>query len=267
MLMNDTFNFNRFMLLLKRQWLGFGKIYLISLGVLTGLLILVYGFSLTDQTLNNISRNTLSFRYFLLIITGFLFLTILSSNYFAHLGQKSRAITEILLPASGFEKMMAALFYTFVLAVFSYILVFYIVDTIFLSNIRANRTATAIITDYTGKKVTVDYLSYFFTTDRISELLPFFYLPLSLISIFLLGSIYFQRFHYIKTAICLISFIIIWILTTIYTMKTVTDGTVWVGSQYWQREENIMFVFSVVGITLTLCFWVITYIRLKEKEV
>ena len=42
--MNNTFNIQRLGLLLKRQWLEFGKIYLITVAVALGVIITFYGF-------------------------------------------------------------------------------------------------------------------------------------------------------------------------------------------------------------------------------
>ncbi|RZL57709.1 MAG: hypothetical protein EOO93_17695, partial [Pedobacter sp.] len=91
--MNNTFNINRFGLLLKRQWLDFGKIYLISLVVVIGVIIGFYAFSapLPSKT-NNFDYDSnldMRFRYPLFLILGFLFISIVASSYFSLLGQKS----------------------------------------------------------------------------------------------------------------------------------------------------------------------------------
>ncbi|KQM75127.1 hypothetical protein ASE74_03910 [Pedobacter sp. Leaf216] len=264
--MNNTFNINRFGLLLRRQWLDFGKIYLISFGVLIGILAFIYAISLTDERLKYISFNTLNFRYPLFLITGLLFVSIIANSYFMQLGQKSKAIINILTPASTIEKFLCGIFYTVIVALPSYLLCFYLTDLIFVSSIRATHTLVTSYNDYNGKKVVIDNLAYFFSTPTVKQFLQFYYVPFLINAVFLLGSIFFQSFHYIKTAISVMAFGVIWVTLTIFIIKKLTDNTVWVGSHYWQDEQNIYFLISLMSILITLVFWFISFIRLKEKE-
>ena len=264
--MNNTFNINRFGLLLKRQWLDFGKIYLISFGVLIGALTLFYAINLTEDNLKQFSSNTLNFRYPLFLITGFLFMSIISSGYFMHLGQKPKAIISILIPASGTEKFLTAIFYTVIISIPSYLLCFYLIDLAFVSSIRETHTLTSSYTNYQGKNVIIDNVAYFFATETVSEFYPFCYVPLLVNSVFLLGSIFFQNFHYVKTAISAMLFIVVWVTSIIYIMNKLTESTVWVGNQYLQSKGFSEILMAAVGIFLILVFWFISFLRLKEKE-
>lgn len=265
--MNNTFNINRFGLLLKRQWLDFGKIYLISFGVLVGILIFFYAITLNGEALKHISTNTLNFRYPLFLITGFIFISVIASSYFANLGQKSKAIAIILIPASTTEKFLVAIFYTLFITVATYLLCFYLVDLAFISSIRKTHSLTSSYTDYLGKKVVVDNIAYFSSTETVKGFYKFYYVPLLINSVFLLGSIFFQNFHYVKTSISVMALQALWVASTILIMQKITQNTVWVGSQYWQNDENVFFVMGLVGLFLTFAFWFISFIRLKEKEV
>ena len=98
--MNNTFNLQRFGLLLKRQWLEFGKIYLVSLVVALGVIIAFYGFALWPYLIQTVKEPfdfRLNFREPLFFIFGFIFISIIASNHFAHLGQKPKAIIDLLL--------------------------------------------------------------------------------------------------------------------------------------------------------------------------
>lgn len=264
--MNNTFNINRFGLLLKRQWLDFGKIYLISFGVLIGILALFYSISLTDESLKHLSSNSLNFRYPLFLITGFLFASIIANSYFMHLGQKPKAIINILIPASSTEKFLGAIFYTLIVAIPSYLLCFYVIDLAFISSVRATNTLTSSYIDYQGKKVVIDNLAYFFSTETVKDFYPFYYVPLLINGVFLLGSIFFKSFHYVRTAISVMAFGVLWVASIIFIMNRLNDNTVWVGGPYWQDDNHVFFVMSLMGIFLTLAFWLISFIRLKEKE-
>jgi hypothetical protein len=124
--MNDTFNINRFGLLLRRQWLEFGKIFLITLGVAFGVIATFYTLNFWPVFVyDSLSYVSIGFREPLFVIFGFLFITVVASNYFAHLGQKPKTIIELLLPASTFEKFLASVVFTAILSVLGYILIFY----------------------------------------------------------------------------------------------------------------------------------------------
>jgi hypothetical protein len=90
--MNNTFNINRFGLLVKRQWLDFGKIYLISLiviaGILTGFYIFNIPTALRNNRINDDGYFNMGFRIPLFLIMGFIFISVVSSSYFSCFGQK-----------------------------------------------------------------------------------------------------------------------------------------------------------------------------------
>ena len=165
--MNNTFNIQRFGLLLKRQWLEFGKIYLITLAVALGVIITFYGFSTYNAITENGPFHTrlLGFREPLFLIFGFLFITIIASNYFAHLGQKPKAIIDLMIPASTFEKFLTGILFTSILSTVSFIIIFYLTDLVFVSKLKsvAQNIGTEIsFTDANGDVKTYNYLMYFF---------------------------------------------------------------------------------------------------------
>jgi len=94
------------------------------------------------------------------------------------------------------------------------------------------------------------------------------YLPFLLSSIFLLGSIAFKNFHFIKTGAVLITYGFVLIFTTIKTITWFTKDTVSIEQDlYFNEEMNVLKLFCAVGILLTAIIWGISFIRLKEKEV
>jgi hypothetical protein len=272
--MNNTFNIQRFGLLLKRQWLEYGKIYLISLAVLLGIFLAFYGFqyyTLTHYNTGAFNRNPLVFRVILFLITGLIFITIIASSYFAHLGQKSRAIIDLMIPASTFEKLVASIFYTSVLSISSFLLLFYLTDLAFVTKLRSwyEHSGNNMFLD--GKKVELAQMFPFFVhedngKDRFDA---FFVLPFLFTSVFLLGSIYFEKFHYIKTAISVMIFSGIWTAIVakagqeLFRNKIPIDGNTQIQHAKNGIETGMIFLL----IALTLIFWAITYVRLKEKEV
>ncbi|WP_316785784.1 hypothetical protein [Pedobacter frigiditerrae] len=275
--MNNTFNIQRFGLLLKRQWLEFGKIYLISLVVALGVIVAFYGFALwKDFTYaDSFSPNDLNFREPLFLIFGFIFISIIASSYFAHLGQKPKAIIDLLIPASTFEKFLTGLFFTSILSILSFIFLFYITDLAFVSKLRGMYTSVEQITPYVhnGKEVTsVDNIAYLFSKYSGHEkFLPLYFFPFFVTSVFLLGSIFFNKFHYIKTAICVMIFSGIWTAIVIKSGEWLFDGKIIIDQE--NRNMNHMsqntaeWLGVLLIVALTAIFWSITYVRLKEKEV
>ncbi len=271
--MNNTFSIQRFGLLLKRQWLEFGKIYLISLVVILGIFLTFYGFqyySITHLQNGAFSRNPLEFRIPLFLVTGLIFITIIASSYFANLGQKSRAIIDLMIPASTFEKLVASIFYTTVLGIFGYLLMFYLTDLAFVTKLRGwyEHSGNNMFLD--GKKVDLaEMFPFFQISDKRHMVDAFYILPFLFTSVFLLGSIYFEKFHYIKTAISVMIFSGIWAAIIakagqeLFRNKIPIDGY----SHIQHTKDGVESGMIVLLIALTVIFWALTYVRLKEKEV
>ena len=269
--MNITFNMHRFSLLIKRQWLEFGKIYLVTLGVALGVIITFYSFSLFNLLTANkgVSPYDLNFREPLFIIFGFLFITVITSSYFSHLGQKPKAIIDLMLPASSFEKFVASIFFTAFLSTLSFIAIFYLTDLAFVTKLRSTFQNFAKEETRNGVKLVVNHLAYFFVENYPRDFKSIFLIiPFFVTSFFLLGSIYFSKFHYIKTAISGMIFAGIWGLIIVNTNDLIFNGRIPKEQTFVNlgKGEMELGIFLLILI-LTVIFWAITYIRLKEKEV
>lgn len=258
--MNNTFNIQRFGLLLKRQWLEFGKIYLITLGVAAGVIIAFYGFALVGVFSDEypFTPRSLSFREPLFLIFGFLFITIIASNYFAHLGQKPKAIIDLLIPASTFEKFLTGVFFAGLLSTICFVAVFYLTDLAFVAKVKTlseNSNLRAL---------------YFFEKNNDGQsFLPLYATPFFTTSIFLLGSIYFNKFHYIKTAISVMIFSGLWAYIIYKAGDALFSARVSTVSMDFSSnaKDNVHLYIFLLLMALTIVIWTITYVRLKEKEV
>ncbi len=260
--MNNTFSIQRFGLLLKRQWLEFGKIYLISLVVVIGVLLAFYFGSLWSVLREEtpFRSRDLNFREPLFLVFGFMFISVIASNYFAHLGQKPKAIIDLMIPASTFEKFLTGIFFTTILSTASFLLLFYLTDLAFVGKLRGI---------YNDNEV--NNMQYFFTKNTADLFVPIYWVPFFVTSIFLLGSIYFEKFHYIKTAICVMIFSGIWAAIIAKSNKLLFDGRIPINydnaKHVFNERSTAEILASLILIVLTLIFWTITYVRLKEKEV
>jgi len=282
--MNNTFNFNRFGLLVKRQWLEFGKIYLISLLVITGVIIGFYFYGLpepdkyTTDPASIYNHNEegsiyLHFRIPLFLVLGFIFISIIASGYFSLLGQKPKAIIELMTPASTLEKWLCGVFYTGILSVFSFLLIFYLTDMVFVNYLQKivgqiSYTLPAGMNEL-PKTVMLSVKPFFVEFFEHKEIRSLALVPVMITSVFLLGSAYFNRFHYIKTAVVVMLFftVLIYALQRIGTWLTankVQDSP----SFGFRSNGNEILTYLLIGtVSITLFFWAVTFFRIKEKEV
>lgn len=272
--MSNTFHINRLLSLIARQWISFGKIYLMAITIAAGVIAAFYGYALYElfdrQSLGFVtSSDALDFRAPLFVLLGMFFVTIISGAYFADYGQKPKAIFEVLIPASRLEKFLTAIFYTVVLCILSYIFVFILIDVAFVAYLRSWVLDTVEVDQAQSLSEQLAKNLPFFVNYDVPKQAPYFYfLPFLFNAIFLLGSIAYKNFQYIKTAVSLIVYIAIWCFGVVYIMKTLTDGSISVQrDSFWQDENHIFQVFLLVGSLVTIIFWGIAFLRLKEKEV
>lgn len=271
--MSNLFNTTRFFALIRRQWIGFGRIYLMSIGVIAGVIFCFYAFNIgTDYNeIKNESAHVysvLNFRSPLFCVLGLFFVTVISSSYFADLGRKTKAIFELMIPASQLEKFLVGIFYTVIISISSYLLIYYLIDLAFVSYLRGFGPAVRTEVNSLGEQVTVDFWQYYFDVDYPKGISNMFFLPILLNAIFLLGGIIFKSYQYIKTAVSLVLYCVVWMSLFVYFMKTQTENTVQqVNGNYWSDIGHIFGLITVTGIVLTFIFWGIAFLRLKEKEI
>jgi hypothetical protein len=266
MAMNNTFDLNRFALLIKRKWQEFGKIYLVTLLVVTGVTVLIYMISMPKIEHSSIEGiREMRFRIPLFLSVGFLFISIVSSSYFISMGQKSRAIGELMVPGSTLEKFLCAIFYTGIVPIFSYLVLFTVVDLMFIDYLHSVFKPLAV---QNPPNLSDPDFQLLYTIEQWSHMKRFYLFPFTVTSVFLLGSIYFSRFQYIKTAIVLIAFIYFISYSAFRLSGWLNQGKVHVQMKRGIRAPDDTFVWSLLAtVVLTVLFWYIGYIRLKEKEV
>ncbi|RZL21764.1 MAG: hypothetical protein EOO96_24150 [Pedobacter sp.] len=200
----------------------------------------------------------LRFREPLFIIFGFLFISIIASSYFAHLGQKSKAIIDLLIPASTFEKFLAGFFFTSILSVLAFLLIFTVTDWAFITYIKSYFR--------TGDLKELAEVKTFFSKNEIGTFAPLYVMPFTVTSVFLLGSAYFNRFHYIKTAICVMLFSGAWTYIVMNVVDVLLSGKTSINLGNNGKETIEWLLFAIIAVC-TLVVLSITYVRLKEKEV
>jgi len=271
--MNQFFSFNRFKLLVLKHWADNKKRYGLSILAFVGLLIAWFVlFMLTDPE-NMMNQNLQQITFFLSL---FAMGSFYASQYFRDLGSRAKGINFLLVPASAFEKLLCALLYNVVLFVAVFLACFYLVDTLMVA--IANHLYAAA-----GEKVTVTnmfkvILLRFNEEATINFLMTFFFVQAA----FLLGSVYFEKYSFIKTIIsgfvtgftifCLLYFFSEVLLPDggyhngfLTSYRVHVDG---VNDKVVQVPRWIGDVFrNLVMFGLAPFAWVVTYFRLKEKQV
>jgi hypothetical protein len=266
--MNNTFDFNRFKLLIGRQWQSYRKEYFLIVGVLLAIMLYFYGnatYKIFEEGSAVVYDNDFKFRIPLFIILGLLYISLTASSFFKNYGKSNAAISEILVPASKLEKFLAAIFYTAGLGFITYLLLFHIVDFAFMKYVRSFTSSTISYME-NGKEIVRDNLAYLHKVIYLDPVKYFVFLPFTINALFLLGSIYFKKKHFIKTIVSIAAYAGLCFLLIYGIYRLFFVGHIQLENNYEDHSDLVAFLFSTLGWTITIILWTITYVRLKEKE-
>lgn len=275
--MNSYFNFNRWLLYIAKNWNENKKRYLMSLGAVGGLLVLWYSFVIIVDKSNPLSVNMQHIAYYVgLFLTGCLF----ASIQFNELGDGPKGISYLLLPASLLEKLLGALLFGVVLYFICYTAVYYAVDIVMVK-LASSLIAAKYEQNHMGGFPPQEIANVFVSKDTPINL--FFYLLLiyfAIQSIFLLGSVYFAKYSYIKT---LVWGLIVFLVLVFWEHKIIESfmphGSFFQPFTIYRVNENgkdlmirlpewiSSILLFLMMYTLPPILWIVTYFRLKEKEV
>jgi hypothetical protein len=276
--MQQTFNFQRWSLLVGNHWAENKKRYLLSIAAYMSLLFVWFIFVMVTDPSDPLAENLqeVSF-YFSLFLVGPFY----ASQYFKDLSSKARGTNYLLVPASTFEKFLCSVFYTLIVFLFIIIPAFYVVDVlaVVFANLFHPGYDGSIL--YNGLPVKASITNVFRFEQSGEDNIPLlvFLLFIGVQSAALLGSVYFGNYSYIKTAIALTLLLLFLALIESWLMKSIgpkgmvlgngkfqvyDEGKIkqilmpgWVGNVLW-----FLFRYSIQPI-----LWLATYFRLKEKEV
>jgi len=268
--MNQLFNTGRAWLMFRKYFGENKKAYALLFLACGASLTLLMGVNLSFDNPNIFAEwAQVTYYFFGLILWGCLSASLL----FSDLGSKSKGINYLLLPASSLEKLVCTVLFGVVIYFIGYTLIFYAVDFTMVSLANEKfKTAWPVINVFTINL----YKSTFFEDRHTSY---FFYIHFGLQSFFLLGSIYFPKYAFFKTAIALV---LIWAFAILYLVifmkKFVTpglyhDGVLEAFDPSGRNkivrlpgglEGTVEFFFKYA---VAVWFWIVAYYRLKEKEV
>jgi hypothetical protein len=259
--MNNTYSFKRFAMLFKKHTLEHTKIYLLSAGVLTGLLFVVLGFmSYTNRGELPAMSQVIVF-YFFLVFAGCIF----TSLSFSALGNKRKSIPVLTLPASTFEKYLVAWIYSFFVFQLFYIGIFFLVDALVLSlSVPANG---------------INHLISLFKDDELK--FGFFIVYTFFHSLAIWGSVFFEKMHFIKTAFVFFACIVVLVLVNQLIVNSIINGSILKNipfedlhfieaHKYYSLQPQTGLGRYSLMIAVAVCtplLWGSAFFQLKEKEV
>ncbi|ETZ21174.1 hypothetical protein [Pedobacter sp. V48] len=259
--MNETFNFTRFLNLFKKHTAEQYKTYLMSTGVLIGVLILVLGF-ISYSTKGHMGPVIQAAMF-----VNFLFFsgTIFTSLIFTDLGDRKKSIPALSLPASHFEKYLVAWLYSFVIFQLVFLGCFYAIDYLVITIGNANSPDKIEVVNVfsTDRKVWVSFLVF-----AILHSICFF------------GAVFFEKLHFIKTVFSFFIFIAMLCLLNPVLLHTIFQEEIDNGIPfnmvgliinkeyiYIEPTKTSFIIAATVAILISVILWISTYFRLKEKQV
>lgn len=284
--MNQAFDLQRWGLLVRKHWSDNRNKYTLSLGAIAALLLLWFGFLILVDKRGAMNKEGQIFTYYVgLFLTGALY----ASFLFGDLANKPKALNFMSVPASQLEKVLCMALYCVVAFWVCYTAIFYFVDFIMIkvSNaVQLARLKEGATLNYPFVKETV--FNVFGRIENTPRDNPFNPLTVVLLLFFAvqgayaLGSIYFPTYSFIKTTISLLLIILLFIflmakvLLPILPKGSFGDSLTkfYIYDRDYSNRSVILLpswtdnvIFGFFKYLLAPAFWVVTYFRLKEKEV
>lgn len=275
--MNQTFEAKRLLLLIQKHWAENKKRYGLAFIALIGMWIIWYLFILLIA--NNDSQYPLAPAiqeitfYFTLFLVGAFY----ASQFFSDFGSKSKTANFLLLPASALEKLLCAIFFTVPFFFAAFTLAFYIADVLMVT--MANLFHPAYTNGNTEEVANV-FKGYGMPKDAVKYMLL---ISLAVQAWYLLGSAYFKKYSFVKTAIAQFAgMIFLVLLFSFFNEWVMPNGEydeingkfgyiIYEGEQAGKIVQLPGLIDSILRALFMygfpLLFWYITYLRLKEKEV
>lgn len=259
--MNNFFNIQRFSMLFKKHTIENSKSYFFSIATLTGILLILLGF----MSYMNEGRLTQESQTIIFTI-GLTFAgTIFTSFSFNDLSEKRKAVSYLTLPASQFEKYLVAWIYSYLIFQLVFIISFYAVDFLVVGFSSKTLEESNKVLDL-------------FETSRKPYIATFIFLFFH--GFVFLGSIFFKKAHFVKTAfvfflsIAAIAIFNKFLLGILIKESKLIVSIPFTGFSFADKAQryyvdynsptffSFMVFFIIVGL-----LWLGAFHKLKEKEV
>ena len=264
--MNNFFNYHRFALLVKRQWVENRRLFLMAFIILLGLGIVIYSLGTNWENGNLMLVEIRMGLFFTILFLGGSFFT----NYiFRDLSDKNSSTSFLLVPASHFEKQLSAAFFTFVIFPITFLTLFYIIDNSFVNIANGVNNGLVSKKELNPTKYLFDYIRESKNVN-LNIMIPAW---LSMQAFMILGSISFSGWSYIKTGFAGFAIFFAIILFAVLMHKIfLEDLNNKVGGTHQfqiKPTRDMLNRYIIFGLkyALTPLFLVIAYFKLKEKQI
>lgn len=265
------------------HWVENRKRYGLGLLAVGGLLVTWFSFLMAVDKFSAIDLYYQFSAYFVgLLLVGCL----MAGTGFSQLGDRRQGIGYLSVPASHLEKLLCVLFFCVVLFFIAFTLVFYAVDIPMVH--AANRILLGKYHYWPGTNTPINPSPIYNIFTGLGAPAPeqdghiFLVGYFAIQSAYILGPVYFTRSSFIKTTVSVLVFMLVfvvfmsqgverqlpdgWRINNLFQWARVSDL---IGQQQWVRLplwiETLLW--TVLRYGIPPLFWVVTYIRLKEKEV
>lgn len=272
----NSFSFQRWSWLVGKHWVENRKRYLLSVVAIFALLIFYFTFSMLVNGEGPLDRGVQILGYFLgLFGIGCLF----AGSFFSPLSSRSKGAYYLLTPASALEKLLTALFYVVLVFFIAYTAVYYLADLIMLG------IGNSLHPYYATSGIKAEPINVFYEYNwglGDANLMYYFLLAFFAVqSAFLLGSVYFNQYGIVKTAIVLfIGFLTLAFLEGYLLHKLLPNGDHGEGlgefvSYVNSKPDKVVTLSPLVDEAVAFIglyaiapfLWLVTYFRLTEKEI
>lgn len=273
--MNNTFNFRRFGLLLRKtiyeKGLVLGGIFVLAI------VLIIFSYSSSGTLRQSAFAQSMGFMIGLFGVT--IFVNILLNNF----SKKSAAASYLSLPSSHFEKWLVVFVSTFLIFLPIFLIILKVIDTLFIDYYR-ELAVTKYHYSAAQLETSLTYLTYTFDEKDTLSRMPFwFFLPtfFGLSGISVVGSLYFNQKSYIRSALVFLGLAIILSLSVnmlfgaIIGEKTAIMNftkafiTTQKEKHYTvsasESVQSLIKYFMVIFIPAAL--WLIGLVRLSDKEI
>lgn len=257
-IMNNFFSYERFSLLVKRQWTENYFILMMGVVVYASIVAVIYSINFDVESNFTLNKSAQTSMFVLGLFAGG---TLFANYIFKDFGNKTQTLSFLMTPASHFEKLCVGLFYSLVAFPITFLFVFGAVDYTFVA-LSGNKSNDIL---------------YNIILDAYKEYSIFINLWVTLQVFVLLGAIYFSKMSYVKTAFT--GFLIIaagGLLEYLFFKIIIGDDSLHSHVNLSsENRHNLSAEFNFVNDTTKFISYyllapflaIVAYFKLKEKEV
>jgi hypothetical protein len=272
--MSEVFELSRFIRLLKKSWTDERRKYVLSMLVAFGLLIGGFLFALiTSEKPKTLGFTSQIVLYSMgLYALGLLF----AGTWFSQLGDKPKGISYLMLPASHFEKILVAFLFNVLFFLAFYNIMFWVVDQamIGLNNLYLKEWNSG----HPENQVVMRKPLSMIESDVILALLNFLIFQ----AIFVFCSVFFERMSLLKSILMtlLLVTVVTFILSSVQGFFLPDDQWMFFSFTEWRHflqngkleavrlsPQINKLITGAYFVGVPLFIWVITYFRIREKQI